>query len=321
MNAMVLAAGLGTRLRPITESVPKPLVRLAGCTLLQDLLHHLASQGVEKAVINGSWKADVLEEWLAETPLPLKTVFQRENDPLGTAGAVRRALPHLGGEFVVAYGDNLTRQPLSPLLDLHRELQAEVTMALAPTGEPSRKGIVLTGPEGLVTEFREKPPDEVAESNLANSGIYICRSSAVEDIPDGGFCDFGRTLFPEMLLQGRRIAADTVPGYTRDIGTPRDFLLACHDILSGRLRPYISDAVIEGSVLIECLPPCGDISIEGTFWAGRGCEIGPGCAFENCVVLSGAEIGPGCSLRNTLVMPGSKVPGETLADDKYLKIF
>lgn len=321
MNAIVLCAGYGTRLKPITDYVPKPLVRLAGHVLLLDVLNHLAAQGIERAVINGSWKADMVERYLSETELPLETSFQFEERPLGTAGAVRRALPLLGDEFVVLYGDNLTRQPLEPLLRLQRELDAELTMALAPTGQPSSKGIVLTEPSGRISSFREKPPDEIAESNLANSGMYICRSSVVSDLEDGAHCDFGSDVFPALLDRGRKMGAELTGGYTRDIGTGTDFLLACHDILTGLVEPYVRNPQIDCGRLMESDQSWDDISLIGTFWADAGSQVGRGCILENCVVLSGASVGCGCRLKNTLVMPGSRVPENTVADDKYLAIF
>lgn len=321
MNAMVLCAGLGTRLKPLTETVPKPLVRIAGCSLLLDTLHHLAGQGVERVVINGSWLNRILREWLENTPLPLETIFQPETEPLGTAGGVRRALPHLGERFLVVYGDNLSRQEFTPLVDLQYRTGAEVAMALSPTGQPSRKGIVLTDPYGTVTAFREKPPDEVAESNLANSGLYYCLASAIEGLEDGEFCDFGHDLFPRMLEQGRKLAADTTGGYTRDIGTWKDYLLACHDVLSGRVRPYAPDAVPDEGILVENGQSLRGTVLNGTLWAEAGSSIGEGCILENCVLLSNASVGRECSLRNTLVMPGSSVPDGTVADDKYLKVF
>lgn len=321
MNAIVLCAGLGTRLRPLTESVPKPLVRVAGFTLLLDTLHHLSRQGVRRAVINASWLGHRLREWLDATPLPLETVFQHEEEPLGTAGGVKRALAHLGDRFVVVYGDNLSRQPFAPLVRIQEETGAELVMALSPTGQPSSKGIVLTGPDGSVTAFREKPPDEVAESNLANSGLYFCLSSAIEDLEEGEYCDFGLDLFPRMLRENRLIKADTTGGYTRDIGTWRDYLLACHEVLSGRVRPYSREAVPNNGMLLENDQSYSGISLRGTIWTQAGSRVGEGCVLENCVVLEGAVVGRDCWLMNTLVLPGSRVPDGTAADDKYLTIF
>lgn len=321
MKAMLLCAGFGIRLKPLTDSVPKPLVRIAGFALIHDTLLHLHSQGVDTVVVNGSWMADLIEDYLNNTDLPLKTLFQREKDPLGTAGAVREALPILGEEFLVVYGDNLTRQPVAPLMDLHRRLNSEVTIALAPTGEPSTKGIVLTEPGGRISHFREKPPDEVSQSNLANSGLYICRSSAVEHLQRGDFSDFGMNVFPELLAAGRVLAADTPGGYTRDIGTPKSYLTACHDILSGTVVPYVSDCNIMNGMLIENTQSYDGIELKGTFWIQQDANISKGCSLENCVVLSGAVIGSDCALKNSLVMPRTKVPECTIADDKYLKVF
>ncbi|MEN8208248.1 MAG: NDP-sugar synthase [Candidatus Fermentibacteria bacterium] len=321
MKAMLLCAGFGTRLKPLTDSLPKPLIRIAGFTLIHDTLLHLHSLGVDTVVVNGSWMADMLEDYLEKTDLPVQTIFQREREPLGTAGAVREALPFLGEEFLVVYGDNLTRQPVSSLLKLHRRLNSEVTIALSPTGEPSSKGIVITEPDGRVSDFREKPPDEIAESNLANSGLYICRSSAVEHLRKGEFSDFGMSVFPELLGKGRTLAADTPGGYTRDIGTPKSYLTACHDVLSGRLTPYRDNSDVLNGTLIENTQSYGNIELKGTFWAQKGASISHGCSLENCVVLSGAVIGADCALKNSLVMPRTEIPERTIADDKYLKVF
>ena len=321
MKAMLLCAGYGTRLKPLTDSLPKPLIRIAGFTLIHDTLLHLHSLGVDTAVVNGSWMADMIEDYLKSADLPLDILFQREEEPLGTAGAVRKALPILGEEFLVVYGDNLTRQPVAPLMDLHRRLDSEVTIALAPTGEPSSKGIVLAEPDGRVSYFREKPPDEVAESNLANSGLYICRYSAVEHLHEGEFSDFGMNIFPKLLKEGRVLAADTPGGYTRDIGTGKSYLIACHDVLSGRLTPYAGNGNIMNGKLIENTQSYDNIELKGTFWAEKGAYISEGCSLENCVVLSGAVIGTDCALKNVLVMPRSKITKQTIADDKYLKVF
>jgi len=320
MNAMVLCAGYGTRLHPLTGTVPKPLVRIAGITLLDDILDHLASQGVTLAVVNGSWLSPLVREHLARRTRPPATVFQHEETPLGTAGAVRRALPLLGDRFVVAYGDNLTRQPVEPLLALHAALGAEATIALSPTGDPSSKGIVLADPRGLVTSFREKPPPELADSNLANSGLLVCEASCVDGLEDGEFSDFGLDVFPSLLASGRRIAADTPGGYTIDVGTPESYLLACHHMLSGVVPPIPGGTVPPAGRLLES--PAGDgVTMLGTAWLGRSVRIGPGTVLENCVVLDGATVGAGCSLKNALVLPGGSVPPGTDSADKYMNVF
>lgn len=321
MKAIVLCAGMGTRLRPLTDAIPKPLIEITGFILLHDILLHLAEQGVTEAVVNGSWKADMIRDFLAGSDLPLKTIFQFEEQPLGTAGAVRRALPLLGDEFLVVYGDNLSRQPLLPLFDLHTRLNSEVTIALSPTGDPSSKGIVITGPDGRISRFREKPPPELAESNMANSGIYICRSSAVSHIEDGSFSDFGLDVFPGLLEEGRTLAADTPGGYTRDIGSLESYLIACHDVLSGRIHVNVKPDAVNNGIMIENNQSYNEIEIKGTLWVQKGAVIESGCSLENCVILSGAIVRHNSALRNTLVLPDSDVDEGTTAIDKYLSIF
>lgn len=319
MNAMVLCAGYGTRLHPLTDSLPKPLVEIAGFRLLDDALAHLALQGVTMAVVNGSWLSGIIEEHLESRKGPPETIYQYEPEPLGTAGAVRRALPILGERFLVVYGDNLTRQPVAPLLDIHNYLGAEVTVALSPTGDPSSKGIVLTDPSGRVTSFREKPPSDTAGSNLSSSGILVCEASALSGIPDGTFSDFGRDILPGLLEEGRTLAADTPGGYTIDIGTLESYLLACHHVLSGRVRPLVGPDLPEDGRLVESPLP-DDVELVGTAWIRWGVSIGGGSRMENCVILEGAKVGAGCTLRNTLVLPGNTVPSGTDSGDKYLTV-
>lgn len=321
MKAIVLCAGMGTRLRPLTDAIPKPLIKITGFVLLHDILLHLAQMGVTEAVVNGSWKAEMIRDFMADSDIPLKTVFQYEEQPLGTAGAVRRALPLLGDEFLVIYGDNLTRQPVEPLFEVHSRLNSEITIALSPTGDPSSKGIVITGPDGRISRFREKPPPELAESNVANSGLYICRSSAVSHIEDGSFSDFGLDVFPGLLREGRILAADTPGGYTRDIGSLKNYLIACHEVLSGQVKLNVIPSGIKNGILIENNQSYEEIEIMGTLWVQEGATIESGCCLENCVVLSGAKVRHNSALKNTLVLPDSDVNEGTRATDKYLSIF
>lgn len=320
MNAMVLCAGYGTRLHPLTDTLPKPLVEIAGFTLLDDILAHLAEQGVELAVVNGSWRSALLEAHLERRTAPPATLFQHEREPLGTAGAVRRALPLLGERFLVVYGDNLTRQPVAPLVERHEALGAETTISLAPTGDPSSKGIVLTDPLGRVTSFREKPPAELAGTNLSSSGLLLCQDTAVGDLPDGVFSDFGLDVLPAMLASGRSIAAETPGGYTIDVGTLDNYLIACHHVLSGVVKPHPDWVLPADGRLLETPVP-EDVTMAGTIWIRRGARVGGGTVLENCVILEGARIGAGCSLRNALILPGRTVPDGTDAGDKYIRIF
>ena len=321
MNAIVLCAGPGSRLRPLTDTLPKVLVNLTGVVLLRDTLIHLHSSGISEIVVNGSPHAKQLREYILGScdDLDVTITFQTEETPLGTAGAVRKALPRLGNEFAVVHGSYLSRQPLAPLLAAHRRLDAEITLALAPAGQQSEKELVLTTPEGFVSELPEKSSADGILTNLASSGIHICRKSVVENLTEGEYCDLSKDVFPGLLSRGARFAADTPSGYSRNISTLKDYLLACYDILSGAVDPWFGTHLPEDGKLVQ-----GDIhpdcTLKGILWLREGAVIESGCFLENCVVMNNAVIGEGSHLRNTLVLPGSIVEPGTCCDDKYLSI-
>jgi NDP-sugar pyrophosphorylase family protein len=245
--------------------------------------------------------------------------FQYEQTPLGTAGAVRKALPHLGNVFAVVYGSYLNRQPLAPLLAAHERLSADITLSLAPFGQPGEKELVLTTPEGLVSEFLEKSSADGILTNLASSGIHICRKSVVEDLTEGEYCDFSEDIFPCLLDSGARIAADTPCGYTRNVVTLKDYLLACFDALSGAVEPWFGTPLpndgrlVRGNIQQDC-------RFEGILEVGEGSRIETGCFLENCIVMNNVVIGKGSHLRNALVLAGSTVEPGSCYDDKYLSI-
>ncbi len=320
MNAIVLCAGPGTRLRPLTDTLPKALIEIVEMALLKDILIHLRSTGIEDIIVNGSARTKQLQDYLQNHCSDLASItLQHEQTPLGTAGAVRKALPRLGNEFAVVYGSYLSRQPLAPLLAAHERLDAEITLALAPSGQSGEKELVLTTPEGLVSEFLGKSSADGILTNLANSGIHICRKSAVENITEGEYCDFSEDIFPRLLDRGARIAADTPSGYTRNVATLKDYLLACYDALSGAVQPWFGPPLPNDGILVRgnVHPDCAS---RGILWVGQDSRIESGCSLENCVVMNNAVIGKGSHLRNTLVLPGSVVEPGTCCDDKYLSI-
>lgn len=320
MKALVLSAGLGMRMRPITDTVPKPIMEIAGIILLEDLLRHLAAQGVKTAVVNGFWHGKILEDRLAGMNLPLEVLYRAEERLTGTAGAVRDALPLLGERFLVVNGCNLTRQPVAPLLEILERTGADLVMTVAPTGEPSRKNIVETDPKGRITGYRANPPDELSNSNLCDSGMYLCSASISDVLENAGTADFGPGFFRRAAEKGFSVYAETVGGYHLALETLSDYLVACHDVLSGTVLPYRPNPRVTRGALFEENPPV-DVEVTGTFWLRKGSKIGEGCSFENCVLLGDSSVGCGCRLKNSLVLPGSSVPDGTVRDDKYLKIF
>ncbi len=321
MNALVLAAGRGTGLRPLTDSSPGPMIAIAGIELLHDVLGHLASCQISSVVLNGSFRSELLEMSADRKcrELDIEMVFQHEQEPLGTGGAARRALPLLDDPFVLVYGNVLSRQPLHPLRELHIAAKAQLTLALSPVGNLHQGAVVVTDPQGLVTGFRMKPPPDAANTNLAFSGMLICSKSVLEYLDDGEIVDFEENVIPRLLSDGRGIVADTPGGYSRCITTPENLLLASWEALSGAVKPWFGPPHTAEGRLIEGTIHPGAL-IEGFLWSKEGSVIESGSSLENCVVMEGSVVEEGVRLKNSIVLPDSRIESGTCCDDKYLSV-
>jgi mannose-1-phosphate guanylyltransferase len=225
MNAMVLAAGRGTRLAALGLGVPKPLLEIGGETLLGRQLRYLHGGGIRRVVVNAHHLSEAIEEFAAEyrSGGGGELVVVVEPELLGTAGGVRNALPQLGEEaFVVLYSDVLFDEPLERLLATHRERGAAATLTVYESGELSGKGVIETGADGLITRFVEKGAFEPGARGLVNAGLYVVEPSLVADLAPGLACDFGQDVFPAALARGERLAVHLLPAPVLDVGTPAD---------------------------------------------------------------------------------------------------
>lgn len=225
MNAMVLAAGRGTRLAALDLGVPKPLVEIGGEPLLARQLRYLHRGGVRRVVVNAHHLSQAIEQFAAEyrSAGGGELIVLVEPELLGTAGGVRNALAALGaGAFVVLYGDVLIDEPLEKLLATHRERGAAATLTVYESGELTGKGVVEAGPDGLITRFVEKGDLEPGARGLVNAGLYVVEPSLVASLQPGEVADFGRDVFPEALARGERLAVHLLGAPVLDVGTPAD---------------------------------------------------------------------------------------------------
>ncbi len=218
MKAFLLAGGLGERLRPFTDRLPKCLVPINGVPLLSIWLDLCRRSGIDSVLINVSRHADALEEFLRTEGAPVEVCLVREPQPLGNAGTVLTNRDFVQGEddFFVLYSDNLTDASLPGLLAFHRTHDGPLTIGLFRTPSPTSSGIVVLDPGGRVRRFDEKP--DHPEGNLANAGIYVARQSVFDAIPrNHQVTDFAHHVFPALM---GRMYGDIVDGYLLDIGTP-----------------------------------------------------------------------------------------------------
>jgi NDP-sugar pyrophosphorylase family protein len=241
MNALVLAAGEGTRLRPLTLDRPKPMLQLAGRPLLEHLVALLARHGIRDIAINLHYRPETVVDHFGDgSGFGVRITYSHERQLLGSAGAARQLDWFLGDRFVVLYGDVLTDVDLSRLDEADRGFDGIGTIVLAENEDPTRSGIVQLDSVGRIIRFVEKPAT-ARFGRLANSGIYVLHRRVLDLVPPGTPFDFGSDLFPSLLAAGLPLYGLATPDYVLDIGSVDRYRQAEADIHAGRVRTYVAD--------------------------------------------------------------------------------
>lgn len=238
MKAMILAAGEGTRLRPLTLNTPKVMLPIAGKPLLAYILELLRFHNVTEVAINLHHLPQGVMDWLGSGErFGIHVTYSVENPILGTAGALTRLRDFFDDTFVVLYGDILTDLNISSLVGFHQAKGALATVALTEVDNPSNYGIAEVDDEYRILRFVEKPAPGTISSKLGNTGIYVLQPEVIDYIPSDTFCDFGYDIFPALLSQGARIYGYLTKDYFLDTGTVENYYRAERDLLEGRFSP------------------------------------------------------------------------------------
>lgn len=218
-TAVILSAGLGTRLRPLTDTCPKPMVPLAGMPLLERTVRHLAAHGVTDMAVNlHHLPHAVMDHFGDGSAFGVRLRFSVEDDLLGTAGALNAFRDMLTAPFLVWYGDVFSTMDVTSMAAFHRRAGGLATVGLYRVDNPTQCGLVDRDETGRITRFVEKPP--VAFTDLANAGVYACQPEVLEFIPAHGFCDFGTDVFPALLAAGKPLFGYPIEECLIDIGSP-----------------------------------------------------------------------------------------------------
>lgn len=287
MFAVVLAGGEGTRLRPLTHTVPKAMVPVLNRPFLEHVIEHLARHSVSDAAFTLGYRADQIEAHFASRRFRnVRLHFTREETPLGTAGGVKALSPTLTETFLVLNGDIFTDLDLTAALEFHRRNRALVTIVLTPADDPTPYGMVETEPGGRIRRFLEKPSPEQVTTVWVNAGTYLMEPSALDLVPQNGHYMFERGLFPTLLERGAPLFAYKSTGFWTDLGTPRRYLDLHKHLLLGRVGTPVPGQVIRPGV-----------------WAGRGWEMDASAVLHGPIVLgAGCKVGAGAVLQGPLVM-------------------
>jgi NDP-sugar pyrophosphorylase family protein len=305
MKAMILAAGEGTRLRPLTSAVPKPMVPVADTPLLTRTITLLAEQNVRDVAVNLFHRAEVIENALGDgAALGVALRYSSETTLLGTAGGVKRMEPFLDETFLVVYGDNLWQADFAPLVAFHRGKNALATIATFRTPNPSACGLVVTDGGGRVTRFQEKPRPEEVFTDTANAGVYVLEPEVLRHIPDGAVSDFGKDVFPSLLSVGK-IFACPLNGYLQDTGTPESYRQANWDVLSGATG---AAAAAPGGVLLgDGARVAGTARLSGRNVIGRNGVVGAGAFLSETIMWGDCHVGDGARVTGAVLGHGVRV--------------
>ena len=238
MKAMILAAGEGTRLRPLTLNTPKVMLPIAGEPLLEYILDWLRFFGITEIAINLHHLPKVVMDWLGDGDrFGINVIYSVEDTILGTAGALTRLPDFFDDTFVLVYGDMLTDLNIPSLLEFHQAKGALATVVLMEVEDPSGYGIVEVDEECRILRFVEKPPSGTTSSNLANAGVYMLQPEVIDYIPRDTFYDFGYDLFPVLLSKRARLFGYATTDSFLDTGTMENYRCAERDLLEGKFSP------------------------------------------------------------------------------------
>jgi NDP-sugar pyrophosphorylase family protein len=306
MQALILAGGKGTRLRPLTVYTPKPIVPLVNRPFLLYQLDVLKRAGIEDITLSLSYQPDKIQHVIGNgSEFGVNLRYVTEPSPMGTGGAYRFAADTIRDTTVVFNGDILTDLNIAKLVEFHTSKQAAATITLVPVKDPSRFGLVQTGDDHNVVRFVEKPqPDELAEMkiNTINAGIYVLEPSVLDIIKKNTNRSFEYHVFPDILKRGLPFFAHTIKKeYWRDIGTPSSYLAAHHDFLSEKLPSFeIARAELSDDVATHA-------EIEKRSVLGEGCVVKPGARIMNSVIGAGVHVEEKAEIENSVIWSHTRV--------------
>jgi NDP-sugar pyrophosphorylase family protein len=237
MKGVILAGGRGTRLKPYTLSVPKPMVTIMNKPILEYNIDLLKVSGITSILITTCYKADKISDYFGDgSKFGVNITYIHEDSPLGTAGGVFESSRYLDEPFVVISGDAFTSLALHEAIQFHQEKDSPLTIVGKEMANPRGYGVCRTDAEGRLVEFAEKPETELVISNVVNTGIYIIQPELLEKYHFEGYTDFSRDVFPRLLMEREDIYVFQTEDHWRDIGNPEQYKLAREDFLNGKMK-------------------------------------------------------------------------------------
>ncbi len=307
MKAMIMAAGVGSRLMPLTMHIPKPMVPVGNRPLMEHIIQLLGNHHCKQVIANLHYHSHSISDYFQDgSKYGLSLKYSPEEELMGTAGGVKRCEWFLDDTFVIVSGDALTDIDLTSLLQAHRGQGALATIALKRVEEVEHFGIVITDDQHRIKSFQEKPKKSEALSNMANTGIYIFEPEIFKYIPDRQFYDFGKQVFPYLVKMGAPFYGVPIDDYWCDVGNINTYRQAHQDLLNGQVKVRAAGQLAYSSANARALTGRGvnmgeKVKLQGTVVIGDGCTIGSGVLLKDCVIWNNSVIGDGAEIDQAVV--------------------
>ena len=329
MKAVILAGGAGSRLQPLTDKRPKPLVPVGGKMCIEYVLTSLANADFRKIIITTGYLSEKLIPTLGDGErYDSSILYSFESSPAGTAGAVKKVGDFLDSTFVVASGDVLADVDIGILYDFHRKSGGIATIALTEVDDPREFGVVSLEQDGRISRFKEKPSEDEVFSNLINAGIYVMEPGILEYIPDDRPFDFSRDVFPLLMDKGEALYGLKIPGLWRDIGRPSDLLLASLDVIQ-RENKSKQEGIPEG-ILGKGVDISGPVifgedvkvgvrtKIVGPAYIGDGARIGRDSIIERSCIYNSVKVDRETKIVDSILLDGTVFGWKSCAEHSVL---
>jgi mannose-1-phosphate guanylyltransferase len=308
---MLLGAGLGTRLRPITYELPKPMVPVLGRPVMEHILRLLDRHGFDDVVANLHYFPDLIRERFGDgAEYGVRLTYSYERELLGTAGGVRNVREQIGDEtFLVISGDALPDIDLGALWKRHRESGAIGTLALKRVADPSQLGVVILAADGRIQGFQEKPDRAEALSDLGSCGIYVFEPEIFDHFPERLFVDWAQDVFPALLERDVPFFGHEIDRYWNDVGSLNEFRQGNFDALRGAVTVELDGSEIQDGFRAGESSTLGErLLVEPPVYMGSHCTVGSEVRLAGPLVIGdGCTIGEGASLHEAVVWPGTEV--------------
>ncbi|MDD2266675.1 sugar phosphate nucleotidyltransferase [Sulfuricurvum sp.] len=307
MKAVVMAGGFGTRIQPLTNSIPKPMLPIMNRPMMEHTIVSLRNLGIKEFIILLYFKPDVIKDYFQDgSKWGIDITYVIPDDDYGTAGAVKKAEEYIGNEnFIIISGDLVTDFDFQKIFDYHKSKQSKLTITLTSVENPLEFGVVIANEEGKIEKFLEKPSWGEVFSDTINTGIYIIEPEILDYIPKNENFDFAKDLFPLLMRKGIDLMAGYAQGYWRDVGNPESYRDVYEDILSGKIKFELGGEAVKylDGVLICEEDNTLDESVEvvGIVVIGKNVTVKRGTKLSNVVIGNNVTIGSSSKVANSVI--------------------